>query len=121
MIDLLDKESSDDLESSYSVADDSDANSSDGFFGSLFSPSKRKISSNCSRVDDFLLTPPSPTVDTKSFTDNELQQLFIKYNTALPSSEAVERLFSLGKNILKPKRCGLTDNHFEMLAFLKSN
>ena len=42
-------------------------------------------------------------------------------NTTLPSSAAVERLFSLGKDILKPKRCGLSDEHFEILAFLKGN
>ena len=50
-----------------------------------------------------------------------LKKLFIQYNTTLPSSAAVERLFSLGKDILKPKRCGLSDEHFEMLAFLKGN
>ena len=30
-------------------------------------------------------------------------------------------LFSMGKDILKPKRSGLNDKHFEMLAFLKGN
>ena len=44
-----------------------------------------------------------------------------QYNTTLPSSAVVKRLFSLGKGILKPKRCGLSDEHFEMLAFLKGN
>ena len=38
---------------------------------------------------------------------------------AYASSAAVERLFSMGKDILKPKRSGLSDEHFEMLAFLK--
>ena len=47
--------------------------------------------------------------------------LQFQYNTTLPSSAAVERLFSLGKDILKPKRCGLSDEHFEKLAFLKGN
>ena len=47
--------------------------------------------------------------------------LQFQYNTTLPSSAAVERLFSLDKDILKPKRCGLSDEHFEMLAFLKGN
>ena len=45
--------------------------------------------------------------------------LQFQYNTTLPSSAAVGRLFSLSKDILKPKRCGLSDEHFEILAFLK--
>ena len=36
-------------------------------------------------------------------------------------SAAVERLFRIGKDILKPGRCGLSDNHFDMLSFLKGN
>ena len=33
----------------------------------------------------------------------------------------VERLFRIGKGILTPGRYGLSDNHFEMLSFLKGN
>ena len=36
-------------------------------------------------------------------------------------SAAVERLFRIGKDILKQGRSGLSDNHFEMLSFLKGN
>ena len=43
------------------------------------------------------------------------------YNTAIPFSVVVERLFSIGKEILKSKRAGFTDLHFEMLVFLKGN
>ena len=46
-------------------------------------------------------------------------ELLFHYNTALPSSAAIERLFSIGKDILKSKRCGLSDNHFEMIGFGK--
>jgi len=45
--------------------------------------------------------------------------MFIRYNTAIPSSAAVERIFSIGKVYFKPKRSGLSDEHFEMLVFLK--
>ena len=58
---------------------------------------------------------PSPL----HFKSKILMNLFIQFNTALPSSAAVERLFSVGKDVLKPKRSGLTDEHFEMLVFLK--
>ena len=42
-------------------------------------------------------------------------------NTAVPSSAAVQRVFSIGKDILKPKRSELNHIHFEMLLFLKAN
>jgi hypothetical protein len=47
--------------------------------------------------------------------------LFVRYNTALPSSAAVERLFSTGSDILRPKRSTLTADNFEKLVFLKGN
>ena len=45
--------------------------------------------------------------------------LFIKYNTATPSSAAVECLFSIGKDILRAKRATLSDANFERLMFIK--
>jgi hypothetical protein len=47
--------------------------------------------------------------------------LFIKYNTPLPSSAAVERLFSIGSDILRAKRSSLTADNFEKLVFIKGN
>ncbi|KAG5890541.1 hypothetical protein JTB14_028292 [Gonioctena quinquepunctata] len=46
--------------------------------------------------------------------------LFIQYNTAIPSSAAVERLFSTGKDI-SPKRASPSDENFNMLMFMKGN
>ena len=50
-----------------------------------------------------------------------IKNLFVSINTGLPSSAAVERLFSLGKRVLSPLRTLLSDNHFEMVVFLKAN
>ena len=37
----------------------------------------------------------------------------------LPSSVAVERLFSIGKDVVKPKLLSLSGQNFEILVFLK--
>ncbi|KAG0718153.1 hypothetical protein GWK47_053020 [Chionoecetes opilio] len=47
--------------------------------------------------------------------------LFIKYNTGIPSSAAVERLFSTAWDVLRPKRACLSEDNFEYLVFLKGN
>ena len=100
---------------------DRDESTSDAFIGYLFTQQKRQKSSNADRVETFLSAVPPKSIDAKSFDDEGLKKLFIQYNTTLPSTAAVERLFSLGKYILKPKRCGHNDEHFEMLATLKGN
>ena len=50
-----------------------------------------------------------------------LVDLFIRYNTAIPSTAAVERLFFIGKDILTAKRAKLSDANFERLMFMKGN
>ena len=52
---------------------------------------------------------------------NEWVDLFIKYNTPLPSSASVERMFSFGSDILRPKRATLRSPNFENLVFMKVN
>ena len=47
--------------------------------------------------------------------------LFLRYNTPLPSSASVERLFSYGSDIMRPKRSALSSPNFEKLVFLKGN
>ena len=47
-----------------------------------------------------------------------IRKLFIQLNTGLPSSAAVERLFSLGGRVLTPMRTQLSDQRFESLVFL---
>jgi len=48
-------------------------------------------------------------------------RVFIKYNTSVPSSAPVERLFSQAGLILTPRRIKLSDESFETLPLLKKN
>ena len=72
-------------------------------------------------VKEFLDASPQRHVNALCFTHETLKRVFIKMNTAVPSSAAAERVFSIGKDIPKPKRSGLSDIHFQMLIFLKVN
>lgn len=50
-----------------------------------------------------------------------IKTLYIKYNSVLPSSAPVERLFSVGGLVSTPKRSRLSDNNFENLVLCKYN
>jgi hypothetical protein len=50
-----------------------------------------------------------------------VRRIFMRYNTALPSSAAVERLFSFAGMVHNPKRTRLSDAKFEQLVLLKAN
>ena len=49
------------------------------------------------------------------------KNVFLRYNTPLPSSAAVERLFSFAGHIFAPKRKRTSDGLFEDIVFLKGN
>lgn len=50
-----------------------------------------------------------------------IKQIFIQYNTIIPSSAPVERLFSYAGMITRPHRRLLSDTVFEQLLLLKAN
>ena len=93
----------------------------DDFFGSLFVSQKRRKTSVAKMVESYLRDPPNKDILAALSVCKNLKNVFIKLNTPLPSSAAVERLFSLGKDVLRPKRASLSDEHFEMMVFLKEN
>ena len=47
--------------------------------------------------------------------------LLLKYNSILPSSGPVERMFSIANNVNNPKRNKLNDTNFALLILLKVN
>ena len=72
-------------------------------------------------AESFLDELPTKNILATFAIHEKLKLLFVKYNTALPSNAAVERPFLTGKDALRPKRAGLSDEHFNMLVFLKGN
>ena len=46
---------------------------------------------------------------------------FITYNTVLPSSASMERMFSMGSDILTQNRARLNSDSMEKLVFLRGN
>lgn len=63
---------------------------------------------------------PSPHLFPREFRETWVA-VFLKYNTPLPSSASVERHFSIGSDIFKPKRSSLTAHNFEHLVIMKGN
>ena len=59
--------------------------------------------------------------DSVFMGEKSLINMFIKYNTGIPSSAGVERMFSVGKLILRDNRSRLSDINFEKLMFMKGN
>jgi hypothetical protein len=80
---------------------------------------------NCQNVELQCLTYLEDTRENIDiFNDSKyslLKSMFVRYNTAIPSSAPAERLFSYGGMVLRPQRSRLTDEMFEKLVILKVN
>ncbi|KAK1878352.1 putative AC9 transposase [Dissostichus eleginoides] len=50
-----------------------------------------------------------------------MKQLFLKYNTTLPSTAPIQRLFSQKGNLVTSQRNFLTDDYFERIQLLRYN
>lgn len=71
-------------------------------------------------ISNFLTKSPTKNLDSLNETPT-MKKVFIKYNTPLPSSAAVERVFSIGSAVLTKKRGKMTDVNFENILMLKCN
>ena len=77
----------------------------------------------CKDFEKFRRSKDSRQISSTNFQNDALKNIFIRYDiaaTAAPSA-AVERVFTLRKDALKPKRAGLNGDHFKMLIFLEVN
>ena len=72
-----------------------------------------------SEVSNYLADPDSSLAMLNKYP--MVKAVFTEFNTTLPSSAAVERLFSVGGQIETPRRNQLSDSNFEKLLMLKAN
>jgi len=78
----------------------------------------RESSSELNELEQFL---QSNGLDIQSTADYpSVDRAFLKANSTLLSSAAVERLFSTAGIILSPRRCTMTDQLFDKIVFQKN-
>ena len=71
----------------------------DEFFGCLFNQSESKKDGAAKRIEGCLSAVSVKKIDDNSFADAARMKLFVQYNTSLPSSASIERLFSMAKTL----------------------
>jgi len=102
-----------------SECESSDSDNASNFFD--WSKNKSKLTLPLEQEISNFLTK-SPTKNLGSLTETPtIRKVFVKFNTPLPSSAAVERVFSVGSAVLTKKRGRMTDENFENILMLKCN
>lgn len=101
-----------------SSCDEDDDNSNSFFSWTSKIKSRNVIIEN--EMTDFLNKSPTKKINVLNNTPI-LKKVFMKYNTPLPSSASIERVFSIGTCVLTKKRGKMSDSNFEKTMLLKSN
>lgn len=93
----------------------------DEFFSFPSKPNNNMLLQNSfeSEVKSFLARKEKAVSILNDYSN--LKNIFIKYNTTVPSSAAVERMFSIASDVFKNKRFSLNDDSFEIQLLLKMN
>jgi len=80
------------------------------------------LSSQCCRQGMYQLLELHWVTDTENAVRcSRIRKVFIKFNTTLPSSVPVERLFNTAGQMKVPRYNHLSDSMFEKLLLLKAN
>ncbi|XP_025192770.1 uncharacterized protein LOC112592842 [Melanaphis sacchari] len=101
-------------------AEDNQVNDDLSSFFTWSQNSREEKSTVNDEIDRFLGTSTTKTLECLHSLPT-IKRVFVKYNTPLPSSASVERVFSVGGATITKKRTNMTDKHFEQIMLIKCN
>lgn len=90
------------------------------FFANPFGNECTSVSGD-DELSRYFLVPHSFALTELKNSFPLVHKLFLKVNTAVPSSASVERLFSVGADVFTKKRGRMSDANFEIQLLLKYN